>query len=102
MARQVNGLGNLDADGSTVGLTFLFNLDNVVVSAVGTFGSGTLTIQGSPDGIGWYDLTDEFDGSVLALTANGMARIVGDHPYIRATLVGATTPDVDVWIVKGD
>lgn len=96
MPRSTNSLGNLAADGSTTAATFNFDMNGAVLVATGTFGSGTVTFEGSVDGTNWYTLLDGFDGTALTLTASGMARVAGDHPWVRATVAGSTTPDIDV------
>jgi hypothetical protein len=85
---------NLTADGSTAALQFQ---GEGSVNATGTFGGGTLSIEASFDGgTTWVAQTDgEF-------TTAGTLNIKIGPCYLRTTLAGATTPDIDVNIVGND
>lgn len=57
----------------------------------GTFGGGTLTIQYSYDGTNWID------DSVLVFSEAGVGEFeTKPSLYFRATLTGATSPDISV------
>lgn len=78
----------LSADGSTAPVNV--PLDGTYsLFAFGTFGTGTLTIEASPDkGTTWF--------AVVAFTANGReSHYLSANEIIRATLSGATAPTVD-------
>ena len=68
------------------------------VHAVGTFDSGTLTIETSPDGTnftsvganGVFTAANQVDLSILSDS--------DDPVLIRATLAGATSPDIDIFL----
>jgi hypothetical protein len=57
------------------------------VHVSGTFGSATLTWQGSNDGTNFYTLTDA-DGADLAFTAAGLALCREAPKYIRPSAAG--------------
>lgn len=85
---------NLTADGSTADLQFQ---GEGTITAVGTFGGGTLTIEASFDGgVVW---TAQTDGT---FTEAGSLNIKIGPSFIRTTLAGSTTPDIDVYIVGND
>lgn len=74
------------------------------VSVYGTFDSGTVTMQYSPDGgTTKLDITNDA-GTALTFTANGGRNIElgfgdGQNPLkIYATMTGATSPDVTAQI----
>jgi hypothetical protein len=80
----------LTADGSTTGLA----LEGLItVSAIGTFGGGTITLQGSIDNSTWFSLTDS-NGTAATFAANGATNIEIGELYVRGTLAGSTTPSV--------
>lgn len=67
--------------------------ETIIVVASGTFGSGTVTLQVSPDGGTTWVTTGK------TLTADGS--VFQDFPAgsrLRVALTGATGPDLDVWI----
>lgn len=67
-----------------------------VAAYADTWGSGTVTLQGSPDGgTTWIAITD------AAFTANGYAVVKVPFPSVRAILAGATNP-VDVTCILYD
>lgn len=68
------------------------------VTVTGTFGSATVTIQGSNDGTNYLTLNDQSDNA-LALTAAGIALIAENPLYIRPVTSGGTGTDIDVIIV---
>lgn len=63
---------------------------SIFMVATGDFGSGTLTVEFSVDGVAWGP-------SSYALTDDGTLRFP-THPklFYRATLSGASAPDIDV------
>lgn len=67
------------------------------VAVWGNFGSGTVTLQGSPDnGTTWITLK-KTDGSDATFTANAIEKInvLKNGLFLRATLSGATSPNVN-------
>lgn len=85
---------NFTADGSVVtnaqsGSSGIGNF--TTVWAEGTWGGGTLTPEISPDGENWFTVTD------AALTADGFVNIQVKAPFIRLTLSGSSSPDLNVW-----
>lgn len=65
------------------------------VYAYGTFGSGTLKLQGSPEdsGTNWTDLTS------INFTAAGVKTVSGFFARrLRWVLTGSTTPAIDAFI----
>lgn len=65
--------------------------------AVGTFGSGTITLEYSLDG-GSSWLTADADN--LVFTAAGRANFQLPNCLLRITLSGATSPDIDTGVEK--
>jgi len=92
MSQQVT---NLVADGST---TAISARGEVIVVANGTWGSGTLTLEGQDPADAWHALT-------TGITADGYISIrLPDRELldIRATLASSTSPDLDVWIIADE
>jgi hypothetical protein len=54
-----------------------------------TFGDGTLTLQGSNDGVTFYPLTDP-QGNAIAKTANALEQIEEITRYVRPSFSGTT------------
>lgn len=67
------------------------------IQAVGTFGGGTVKVQGSNDGTNWVDLNDTA-GTAIGLTAAGGANFSSAFVYHRPLVTGGTGDDVDVFI----
>lgn len=68
------------------------------VSVTGTFGSGSVTIQGSNDGTNWFTLSDHA-GAPIAFSDQGMALIAECPLFIRPLAANGTSMDIDVIIV---
>ena len=86
---------NLVANGSTATIV---TRGEVLVIASGTWGAGTLTLEGQ-------DPADAWQGLKAGITADGLITIrLPDRELltIRATLAGATAPDIDVWIIADE
>lgn len=67
------------------------------IQAIGTFGSGTVALQGSNDGTNWVNLKD-LQGTVIGITSAGAAEFSTAMVYIRPLITGGTADDVDVFI----
>ena len=67
------------------------------MQAVGTFGGGTVKLQGSNDNTNWVDLND-VTGTAIGLTGTGGAEFTTSALYIRPIITGGTGDDVDVII----
>lgn len=67
------------------------------IQAIGTFGSGTVKLQGSNDGTNWADLKDTA-GTAIGLTEAGAAEFSTAMRYIRPLVTGGTGDDIDVFI----
>ena len=65
------------------------------VQAIGSFGGGTLNIQGSNNGTDWVNLSD-ITGTPIAFTAAGGVEMTSSALYIRPILTGGSGGDVDV------
>jgi len=63
-------------------------------AAAGTFGGGILTLKWSIDGTSFVPFNDGI--SDVALTAAGGREVIAPGRKVRATLAGATSPDVDI------
>lgn len=75
----------------------------VTVFATGTFDSGTITIQASPDQGSTLVTLKDTGGTTVSITADdvynirtGYAGKNGEEIGIYATMVGATSPDVQI------
>lgn len=80
-----NGSQIINARGAAGGASFntIYFFDN--------FGSGTVTLQVSPDSVEWFDLS--------TLTAKGFINFQARFEAIRFTLTGATSPDLNWKVV---
>jgi hypothetical protein len=85
-------LGNAD-DGAPFALPYAAD---ITIQAIGTFGSATVRLQGSNDGVNWHALTQKGGTSNLALTSAGVHSVNEMPAYIRPATTGGTGTDVDV------
>lgn len=88
-----------DADPTGDALTHTSHADKTI-QAYGTFGSGTITIQGAnhPTSQTWATLTDHADAAIT-FTAAGM-KLIAQNPWaIRPVLTGSTGATVTVIVV---
>lgn len=67
--------------------------------ATGTFGSGTVTLQGSNDGTNWVTLSDAAGGTDATATADKAMTVVELTRYVRPNLTGSTAATVAVTLV---
>ena len=67
------------------------------IQAIGTFGGGTVKLQGSNNNSTWVDLLD-VTGVAIGLTAAGGKEFTTSCVYIRPLITGGTADDVDVFI----
>lgn len=93
---------NLAANGSTS--TFQGNArwasghnEYNTLLAYGTWGGGTLAIEVSFDDSNWVAYT--YNGAAVSMTADGAREFIVNAPFVRATLSGATGPDLNVRIM---
>lgn len=68
------------------------------IQAIGTFGGGTVVLQGSNDNINWVTIKD-LTGVDVSLTSAGGAEFSTSFIYLRPLITGGTGDDVDVFIV---
>lgn len=87
-------LGNAD-DGAPITLPYAAD---ITVQASGTFGSATVRLQGSNDGVNWHNMTQKGGTSALGFTANGLHSVNENPAYIRPHTTGGTGTDVDVTV----
>lgn len=71
------------------------------IQAIGTFGSGTVRLQGSNDGTNWANLAN-LAGTTIGLTSAGIAEFNVHTQYLRPLMTSGTADDVDVFIVLRD
>lgn len=78
------------------------------IYVVGDFGSGTVSLFTSPDNKTTFVAINDSTGSAISYTANGATNFEvqssatpGEEVALRATLAGATDPDVDVILFTG-
>lgn len=84
----------LSANGSTTAVQH--NGGTAFLAASGTFGSGTLRLEFSPDNGTTYIATG------VSLTAAGRgSELLPTGVLVRATLTGATAPSLSVWVQEG-
>lgn len=68
------------------------------VQIVGTFSAGTVTMQGSNDGVTAFNLTDPQGNSIAKSAAAG--EIITENPrFIRPVMTSGDTDDVDVYLM---
>lgn len=67
------------------------------LQAIGTFGGGTVKLQGSNDGTNYADLND-VTGTAIGLTAAGAVEFSTTMRYIRPLVTGGSGDDIDVFI----
>ena len=80
----------------------VWNVTDIIVQTFGgggnNYNGSTLTMQGSLDKSNWVTLTDPSDND-LTFTAAGGSGIRDKYLWIRPSLSGGTSPDVDVWLM---
>ena len=90
------GLNSTDLDGAPVKVA---EWADRTVQMVGTFDTGTVTMQGSNDGSNWETLTDPL-GNNVALTDEGIKALLEGPLYMRPLLSSAgASSDVDVIMI---
>ena len=68
------------------------------VQITGTFGSATITLQGSNDGTNYVTLKDG-GGNAISFTAAGMAEFSTAALYLKPTSTGGTSDNVTVTVI---
>ena len=91
---------NLDTLDTSPPIIFSGGTESIVgsIQAVGTFGGGTVTLQGSNDGTNWVTVKDK-SGTDIGITTNGGAEFSSAYLYHRPLITGGSSDDVDVFIV---
>jgi hypothetical protein len=87
-------LGNADT-GVQIDLT---DYADRSVQVEGTFGSATITIQGSNDGTNWQTVRGP-DSVALTFTASGLKQVLETTLYLRVISAGGTGTSVTVTLV---
>jgi hypothetical protein len=67
------------------------------VQVDGTFGGGTVTVEGSNDGTNWFTLRDP-QGTSLSFTSAGLKQIMETTLFMRANLTSGTTVTVNITV----
>lgn len=88
-------MGNADT-GSSVAMA---GARDRSIQVQGTFGSATVTIQGSNDGSNWQTLTDPQGNALTWTSANRLEQILELTRYIRPTTSGGTGTIIDVTLL---
>lgn len=83
------GLGNADQGEATE----LTNKADRTIQVFGTWGSATLVVEGSLDGVNYETLTDP-QGNLLSFTTNRIETVTEAVRYIRPRTSGGTGTDV--------
>lgn len=87
-----SAMGNADT-GTAVAMTSAADRS---VQVEGTFGSATVTVQGSNDGTNWQTLTDPQGNALTWTSANRLEQIEELTRYIRPITAGGTGTSVTV------
>lgn len=74
-------------------------LADKTVQMSGTWGAGTVVLQGSNDAVTWFTLTNAADGEALSFAADGMAVVLENPLYIRPVSASGSSNDVDVHVL---
>lgn len=82
-------------DGAPVDLT---DYADRSVQIQGSFGTGTVTIEGSNDGTNFQTLRDP-QGATLSFTAAGLKQVLETTQFIRPKLTGGTAPNVVITMI---
>lgn len=82
------------ADATGAGFPFPEYAD-ICVSATGTFGSGTVNIEGSNDGTTWVAVHNTA-GTAATISTAALVQLLERPLYMRATLTGSTAATVTV------
>lgn len=85
------------ATGDTTTPLRLPNFSDKTVHCFGTFSGATVTIQGSNDGTNWATL-HKVDLTDLTFSAAGIAQVLENPVYIRASAASGTATDLTVSI----
>ena len=89
----------LSANGSTATFTPPLIQDDLgvmlEVSVTGTFGSGNVTLEQSPDGTNWFVC-----GTAISAKARQVISVYSGS-LLRLTLAGATTPSLALFVTGG-
>lgn len=93
-AKIIKYAGLSEADSSPAPVSMLEWADRSV-QVVGTFGGGTITIEGSNDGSNWATLTDP-QGNNLAITSAKIEQISEMTLYVRPKPSVGTGMNIDV------
>lgn len=94
---QLVNYDNLDTLDTSPGAISTAGFERGSIQALGTFGSGTVALQGSNNGTTWVNLSNTA-GSAIGLTAAGMSLFLVHTRYIRPLITGGTGDDVDIFI----
>lgn len=70
------------------------------VQVAGTFGSGTVTLKGSNDGVNYVDLKDPL-GNTISFTAAGLKQVLEFCRFYKPVITGSTDAEVTVTIMAG-
>src|SRR5690606_22699135 len=91
---------NLTASGNGVGAEFARWPDKSV-TVTGTFGGGTVTLEGSNDGSNWVALKNHAN-TPISLTDEGIESVLEHTRYVRPVLTGATSPDLTITVMGAE
>lgn len=87
--------GTFAADGTTVvtvaGYVSTGTANTLYIN--GTFGSGTITLEASPDGTTWISIPGQ------SWTAAAVANIQFRYAKLRIVLTGSTSPAINWWVL---
>ena len=90
------GLNTTDTTGTPI---YISRKTDRSVQIGGTFGGGTVTIEGSNDGTTYFTLND-LQGSAISKTAAALEGVAEVVKWIRPKVTGGDgTTDIDVYLV---
>ena len=100
--QQVVTWSGLDETASTTGNPFdnATGYDASCIQVEGTFGGGTLAIEGSLDGANWHTLLNAEAGAALNITAAGLYVPWEPVLYLRPRVTAGTGVSLTVTLVK--
>lgn len=81
-----NAIGNADVGTPVV---IPRNVGALTFGVSGTFGSATVVLQGSIDGVNYVTLKD-MNGTAISITANGIVSMGNPPPFLRPSSSGGT------------
>ena len=64
-----------------------------------TYGAGTITLEGSNNGVDWFALRSPLGTALSAIATNAMHAVLEIPRFMRPTLSGGAGGDVDIYLM---